>query len=598
MARLVVLILFVLISSCSKAALEDANEFAMYDSRGRMSTEDYYDVLKSKKTNSSRLQDQVIERPNLAKMVSLPKKPMPSHDKLITITTSEDVEIKEILLEIGRISDVDIQVSPDVRDVIILSVKNKPLYDVLDGICETSNLRYEEKNGVLIFENDDPYVKSYDVNFLNMTRSAGSSQNVSNNVTSSTDATSANSGSTFTLSTKTDDTFWQDMTAGIRQIINETTQDVERRKSRMESIVSRSASAAVLSGNSANTDSTKKTEEKEVEVQNVAVNRHSGVVTVYSSKKGHEKIQRYITNLIRKTSAQVLIEVKVVEVTLTKNFSAGIDWTLVNASGLISSVATAPFLPSFAAGVTPFSYTGVLKNIGDTGLSATVNMLKTFGTTKTLISPRLNAVNNQPAVLTVATNKVYFNVDVKNTLPTATATSNVIGQQTFTATTTVKTIPEGITITLQPSINIEKREITMNVRPSITKISSSTKEDPGFNYMVAGLPSGRDISGLKNIYPEVSVKELDTIVKVKDGDVMIMGGFTERKNEISEKGVPVLSSIPILGNLFKTKANNDSLTETVVLIKSTIVDDTNVVDSDREFYDTVARKQDPRRVNF
>ena len=142
-----------------------ANEYLTYDGANDLSRSDYYDVLNAPKNKNEKKNN-----PNITKLIKTPSKPDKIPDKLISISVTEDVPLKDVLLEIGRMANLDIQISPKIDASIIITAKNKPLRDVLDSITQIANVRYHEVDGILIFEEDSPYVETYNVNFINLIR--------------------------------------------------------------------------------------------------------------------------------------------------------------------------------------------------------------------------------------------------------------------------------------------------------------------------------------------------------------------------------------------------------------------------------------------
>jgi MSHA biogenesis protein MshL len=202
-------------------------------------------------------------------------------------------------------------------------------------------------------------------------------------------------------------------------------------------------------------------------------------------------------------------------------------------------------------------------------------MLKEFGTTRTLSSPRLTAVNNQQALLSFSENEVYFSVTYDES-----TTSGDTPSSTTNISSEVETTPIGIILSLLPSIDLKNSEILMNIRPTITTFLKSV-EDPAVALTAATLG---DDSGVTSTVPQVAVREIDTVVRIKDGDVIVMGGLIEQKDQQIENGIPVLMDIPLLGYLFKSKVKELQVTETVILLKATIVTpDTKIDKSDRGF---------------
>ena len=126
-----------------------------------------------------------------------------------------------------------------------------------------------------------------------------------------------------------------------------------------------------------------------------------------------------------------------------------------------------------------------------------------------------------------------------------------------------------------PSINLEKNEITLNVTPEL-KVKIGEVEDP---------------VETKNIVPVIQSRSVQTTLKIKSGNVLVIGGLMSEEHANTDTGIPFLSGIPILGNLFKSTERNKEVTETVIFIKATIVKPNGEVnDYDRNIYDFLGNK--------
>ena len=131
-------------------------------------------------------------------------------------------------------------------------------------------------------------------------------------------------------------------------------------------------------------------------------------------------------------------------------------------------------------------------------------------------------------------------------------------------------MPIGIILNILPSINLDTQEVTLNVRPTLTR-KTSDKVSPtgaflrsqGTNAAAADIPD--------TTIPVIQVREIDSITKVKSGGVMVIGGLMEDATTSDQTGVPGVSELPFFGNLFKSRAEDSKKTELIIFIKATIV---------------------------
>jgi general secretion pathway protein D len=329
-----------------------------------------------------------------------------------------------------------------------------------------------------------------------------------------------------------------------------------------------------------------------------SINKQAGVVTALATHKQHKSVEKYLKKVRRNATAQVLIEAKIVEVTLDEEFRTGINWgstgtnptdfLKANRSGAGALLGFTDALNRSDGSIAETAQFALFRGDKST-LKAAVQMMESFGTSRTLSSPRLNALNNQQAVLTFAENKVYFTVEVSKETET---TAGGATEETVLADSTVNTVPIGIILTLQPSIDLDKEEITMNIRPTLSRITSFV-DDPGVNLQVKQIDTSLNISSQ---IPVIEVRELDSMLKMRNGQIMVMGGLMEERTVNQDTGLPYVSRMPVLGSLFKGTSKTTEIVETVIFIKATIVNEPMVHDADKKLYRHFTR--DPRPLAF
>ena len=502
-------------------------------------------------------------------------------------------------------SGTDVQIDPTIVGGVNLSLKDKPLRYVFNRICGLSDVRYEEKYGIVVFQRDIPYAKTYNLDFLDVTRDTSSSMTINTSGLSSNTASGGNS----TVTTKSSDNFLDDIVKDIKQIIQTTentnkiytqtaekiqrlakTEEEEKKLQEdinngvynkdLDSSIKRNKSDTYLSNSNI---SSKMSDEI------IRLNRRAGLITVTASTKSHRKIENYLKKLRKKYSSQVLIEMRFLEVKLKKEYEAGIDWTNVfsTISKLRDNISSGGIshLKSIITGVdNPYE----LNDLTSMG-----KIFEQFGSTRTLSNPRINAINNQPALMTFATNHVYFKTKSTYQPPVTNATSGAVITPAYRNVESESlTMPLGIIMSVLPSIDTEKGEIVLSIKPTISKLAGSVK-DPATSIALTSDGQEAANENLNNEIPIASVRELDTILKLKDGQTAIIGGFTERGAEITDGGAPLLRSLPLLGNLFTKKNDKTEATETIILVKATIVNNgKQMSDYDKDIYTSFS--DDPR----
>lgn len=530
--------------------------------------------------------------PDVAQIIAAPRPPKVGNTKLVSIAVTDDVPLRDVLFELGRLADVDIEIGPGLADRgINFRTKNKPFNEVIEHIADLASLRYSVKNGVLRVERDTPYFKNYSLDFLNVVRSSTLNMNVASNVlsaqvtggsggsgsnssggssggsggSSSGSSSAVTSGTTSAISASAESDLWAALEASITEILNSAApNDVAS--------ISSTAGGAGGGGGPIGGGGTAGV--------NFVINRQAGVLSVNATERQHDKLAAYLKLLERNSSAQVLIEAKIVEVTLADQFQSGINWTRMIGELGGNNISIGNYQPT--AGTNDFSLAnnGAISFTLEGGsLDAVLQMTQRFGTTRTLSSPRLHAINNQQAVLTFAQNSIVQTCNITEGTNSATSSG--------TTTTNgpsydceIATVPIGIILNILPSINLDTQEVTLNVRPTLSR--QVDRVENAATRLAARALNDED---LQSFIPIIEVREIDSIMKIRSGAVMIIGGLMEDTGTSEDRGVPGVSEIPWLGNAFKSRNESSQKRELIIFIKATVVSSGGSADAiDRSIY--------------
>lgn len=319
----------------------------------------------------------------------------------------------------------------------------------------------------------------------------------------------------------------------------------------------------------------------------VDINRMSGTILVTATKKNMIKVDNYLTKLREVLSRRVLVEARIVEVTLTDNLKYGIDWTFLDklngvghvfsgnvnsAQGLVSLATSIgyvvdadgniidpvpgtnpPVLDSFSKNADyqdPGFFAAVLGN----DFSAIITALDAQGDTTVLSNPRLGIMNGQTALLNVGRKTDYIS-EVDSTVEQATADT----PRTTTYDVTTKSVLSGVMLGIVPNIN-ENGEVTLTITPIVSDLVRLDSK-----------PFGNvDTGGYSISLPVIDLKELSTVVKVRDGEMIVLGGHIDKTEGVEDNQVPFLGDIPYLGYLFKKHEKTHESKELVILLKATV----------------------------
>jgi len=447
--------------------------------------------------------------------------PRPSAPSETYTVVVNNVPVRELLFALARDAKVNIDVAPAVQGQVTLNAVDQSLFQILDRVSRQAGLRYEKHDGTLFIEPDLPFLRSYRIDYVNMARDTTARVAVATQIAtagSGEGGGGGNNNSTTSVASQSSNRFWERIVESVQTLL-------------AGDVAAQGAEGAVPPEDA------------------VIANPEAGVLLVRASAAQHRRIRQYLDQVMASARRQVMIEATIVEVELSDRYQAGIDWNkLVRNAGLAiqqsvlgANLATAPFFllqyqDTRAAGRTP-------------DVQLTVRLLKQFGDTRVLSSPKLMVLNNQTAVLKVVDNIVYFNV-------TADTTTNQTNSVT-TVNTEAQTVPVGIVMAVTPQISAGD-EVILNVRPTISRVSSFVN-DPNPNLTVA------------NQVPQVQVREMESMLRVGSGQLAVLGGLMQDDIRRADNGVPVLSSERDLGSLFRYQDSNYTKTELVIFLRPWVI---------------------------
>jgi MSHA biogenesis protein MshL len=294
------------------------------------------------------------------------------------------------------------------------------------------------------------------------------------------------------------------------------------------------------------------------EAASVIANPETGIISVRATSRQHEKVQEFIDQVIGSAKRQVLIEATIVEVTLSDQYQAGVDWSRIaqNGSGFTFAQTFSTGVTGSANGTPP----AILKYVNSSGnLSGAISLLTEFGDTKVLSSPKIMALNNQTALLKVVDEKVYFTIDVRITDASQTGP----GRTDFVSQ--VKSVPVGLVMSVTPQIS-DNDQVSLNVRPSVSRITGFVT-DPNPALAAAKVTSR---------IPEIQVRELESILRVPSGQTVVLGGLMQDNQAIKRDGVPFLSKLPVIGDAFTYRNDTSGKTELVIFLRPIVVREANL----------------------
>ncbi|MFC4653418.1 pilus (MSHA type) biogenesis protein MshL [Rheinheimera marina] len=287
----------------------------------------------------------------------------------------------------------------------------------------------------------------------------------------------------------------------------------------------------------------------------VVISPQAGLVTVRAMPAEIDAVKAYLGQTERSLQRQVVLEAKIVEVTLNDDYQQGINWSEI--AGSIGNTDFNFSTSGFGVVSSTTSTTSGRTNLDFSGpdFSGVIELLESQGNAQVLSSPRVTAINNQKAVIKVGTD-AYFAVGVNPGYASTGSSSSTVQQ----ATAEYSAIFSGIALDVTPQIS-PNNDVILHVHPSV----SETTELPR--------SIGRDDTGqdIQVDFAQTNVRESDTIIKARNGEIVVIGGLMQSTISDSESKVPVLGSVPLVGKLFSRVSKVERKKELIILIKPTVV---------------------------
>lgn len=458
--------------------------------------------------------------------LSAAQKVKPCEYRTFNIKTNNKATASELLFELAEVCDFSIVVKDNEAEKIL--AKN------LSGI-NIKNLSLDEIFQIILSDNDLFY--SYDKNFLKISALSTKSFKV-DYITSVREGTAVINASVD--ATPTEEGGKKDA-AGQSQNMITSNDTFDFWKT-----ISTELSAVLNTG------------AENYKAQAPIINPNAGMITVTATKKQLDRANDYIDMMKERLHRQVLIDVSIISVALSSGNKTGVDWskfslgfkssTMFNNSnqGQLGHTATAGLYDN---AIVSNANNLTVVNDGIFSITGLIDFLGSSGETKVVSSPKVLTMNNQQALITIGDN---INYRVPEDTTNTAATTNT----TLTTTYTNYSIFIGVLLNITPEIS-ENNEIILRINPSVSNFKYSDDD--------IRMTNPREIA------PDTSEKKLSTVVKVKDGSTIILGGLITSNKGKENSNVPLLSSVPLLGEAFKHSADTLSSSELVFVITPRII---------------------------
>jgi len=455
-------------------------------------------------------------------------------EKRLDIAASQ-VDAQTFFAALVEDSDFSAAVHPEVSGNITLNLKDITLAEALDVIEELYGYDIKQSGKVIQIYPAGIRTETIPLNYLFVKRFGTSSTSINSGGVSENDPNNGGNGNNRSGNNRSNNNRnsnnqnGQNNQNGSSGINIYTENESDFWKELKETLVS-------LIGNSEN--------------RSVIVSPQAGLVTVRALPSEIAAVKKFINDTQDHLRRQVIIEAKIMEVTLNDDYQQGVEWNSV--LGHIGSTDFEFVTNGAITGNAISSAIGGLTGIGFTNadFAGVITLLSTQGNVQVLSSPRITATNNQKAVIKVGEDE-YFVTEVSSTTTTGTST---------TTTPEVELTPffSGIALDVTPQID-ENGEVILHVHPSVTLTDEQSKTirlgDENYTLPLA----------------QSSVRESDTIIRAKSGEIVVIGGLIENRKVDLESKTPLLGDIPLVGELFKSKNQTTQKKELVIMLKPIVI---------------------------
>lgn len=514
---------------------------------------------------------------------------------------------QQVFMALVSDTKYSMSVSPDVSGLITVNLKSVTVREALEAIRETYGYEYTISGNRIVIQPNTFQTRIFQINYLASKRlgasdlsvaataspstaggssssssssnsgssgSSGSGSSGSGGQGSSSSSSSSSSMATSRVQTSYEIDFWKTLETALNAIIMSSPSS--------SSITPPTPALGSSSGNTANsTPTASPVSPSTAIVANMPVvitNPVSGVVLVRAKPRDIRLVEDYLKATQLVVERQVMLEAKIVEVTLNQNYQAGINWAAFGSAGrnafgigvgaqgntvqpLSASGAGQAIYANGAGGFIPGNNgTMTVSSLAEgffgmafqsTNFGSLINFLETQGSVSVLSNPRIATLNNQKAVLKVGTDEVFITGFSMTSTVTANSTSSV-------PTATTSTLFSGILLDVMPQID-DDDNIILHIHPSVSRVTEKVKS---FNLGAAG--------AISLPLAARNVNEADSIVRVRNGNIVAIGGLMGQGSSADRNGLPGTLD-QSYGALLGQRSSSLSKYELVILLKSTII---------------------------
>lgn len=473
-----------------------------------------------------------------------PQQPMTIPEKRMRIA-AHDVDAVEFFGSLFKGSRYSVAVHPGVAGVISVELKDVTLQDALATVGDMYGFDVQRKGNVFHVYPAGLRTETIPVNYLMMARRGLSRTSVSTGGVTANDNNNGNNNNFDNGLNNSGNNNSQGNTASGDNNTNSNGTRIETDSNNDYWTDLRDALQTLIGTG---------------EGRAVITSPQAGLVTVRAYPKELKAVREFLDQSGEHLKRQVVLEARILEVSLNEGYEQGVDWSGLSASWdggkgitgggslMDSPIASTPNQIFRALGG------GAGFTISDGNFNVAVSLLKTQGDVNTLSSPRVTATNNQKAVIKVGTDE-YFVTNASTTTTTSGTSAPIV-------TPNVELTPffSGIALDVTPQID-EQGKVLLHIHPSVIDTEEQSKTISVGTADPLVLPLAKS-----------SIRESDTVVQANNGDIIVIGGLmkTDRQEIVSK--VPLLGDIPWVGEAFTNRRESNRKVELVILLKPTVVE--------------------------
>lgn len=445
-------------------------------------------------------------------------------DDTVSILTNGPVDVRSLLQSLADKAGLGLRMGPEVQGEVDIHLENVSLDYALREVTGPLGLACERQGRVLAVGRGGMITRWFSLNYPVTEREGRGELQVSGGGNSaSSGGSSGSSGSSGSenenksqISSTLIMSIWPEVMQALTTLVFREAADLQTQTQNARAVNLADGSGRVL-----------------------VANPMASLIQVTAESERVDAVASFVERLNESLQRQVAVQVRILEVSLDEQRETGINWSILASNDVEPSLQSV----DREAHVGSEYFQFIVDNADITGV---LEAIETNGDMRTVATPRVTTLNNQKAVVRIVTEDVFYLAEVEPGIVTnGVATEPVVNY-------TPQTIPVGVVLDVTPQVGADG-VITMNVHPTISDVVG-----------IAESPN-RDTA------PILSVRELDTVGKVRDGETLVLAGLISERTRAERSGIPVLKDLPLLGYVFGKTSHERYNIELVIMLTPVVL---------------------------